>query len=277
MKKTFIVLAVATLILAICLPAPAAAKIIGKNVTYRAGDETMKGYLAFDEKIKGRRPGVLIVHEWWGQNEYVRKRARMIAKLGYVALALDMYGGGRVADHPDDAGKFAAEVMKNAALEEGRFMAALDYLKEQPNVDPERIAAIGYCFGGGVVLHMARQGVDLKGVASFHGSLATDKPAEPGVIKAKILVLNGDADKFTTPEQIESFKQEMDNAGADYQFISYPGAKHSFTNPDADKYAKKFKMPIGYNAAADKKSWAELVKFLAGIFTKRQLLTEALQ
>ncbi|MGP8155111.1 MAG: dienelactone hydrolase family protein [Smithella sp.] len=265
MKRTLIVLT-AALVLVICFPAFAATKIKGKVVTYRAGNVIMKGYLAFDKNIKGKRPGVLIVHEWWGQNEYVHKRARMIAGLGYTTLALDMYGGGRIAKHPEDAGKFATEVMKNTAIEEGRFMAALEFLKKQKNVDPERIAAIGYCFGGGVVLHMARQGVDLKGVASFHGSLATAKPAEPGVIKAKILVLNGDADKFTTPEQIESFKLEMKNAGADFQFISYPQAMHAFTNPDADVYAKKFNMPIGYNADADKKSWAELDKFLAGIF-----------
>ncbi len=226
----------------------------------------MKGYLAFDKNIKGQRPGVLVVHEWWGLNYYARMRARMLAGMGYTALALDMYGGGKQARHPEDAQKFTAEVMKNAAIGESRFNAALEFLKKQKTVDPERIAAIGYCFGGGVVLHMARQGADLKGVASFHGSLATAKPAEPGVIKAKILVLNGDADKFTTPEQVETFKQEMTNAGADFTFISYPGAMHSFTNPDADMYAKKFNMPLGYNAEADKESWIELGKFLTDIF-----------
>jgi dienelactone hydrolase len=268
MKRTFIVLAATALVLAICFPAFAATRIKGKVVTYKAGNVVMKGYLAFDENIKGKRPGVLIVHEWWGQNEYVRKRARMLAGMGYTALALDMYGDGKQAAHPEDAGKFASAVTKNAAIGEGRFMAALEFLKKQKNVDPERIAAIGYCFGGGVVLHMARLGVNIKGVASFHGSLATEKPAGPGVIKAKILVLNGDADKFTTPEQIAAFKKEMKKAGADFQFISYPGAMHSFTNPDADMYAKKFNMPVGYNADADKKSWAELDKFLADIFKK---------
>jgi len=268
MKRTFIVLAATALVLAFYLPAFAAARIEGKTVTYKAGDVVLKGYLAFDKNIKGERPGVLIVHEWWGLNDYVRKRVQMLAKMGYTALALDMYGRGMQATHPDDAGKFAAAVMKNTSVEEGRFMAALEFLKKQKTVDPERIAAIGYCFGGGVVLHMARQGVNLQGVASFHGSLATAKPAQPGVIKAKILVLNGDADKFTTSEQIEAFKQEMKNAGADFQFISYPGAMHSFTNPDADNYAKKFNMPVGYNADADKKSWAELDKFLTDIFKK---------
>jgi dienelactone hydrolase len=228
----------------------------------------MKGYLAFDKNMKGARPGVLIVHEWWGHNEYVRTRARMLAEMGYTAFALDMYGDGRQADHPDDAGKFASEVMKNASLGESRFNAALEYLKKQKTIDPEKIAAIGYCFGGGVVLHMARQGAELKGVASFHGSLATTKPAEPGMIKAKILVLNGDADKFTTPEQIEAFKKEMTNARADFVFISYPGAMHSFTNPAADIYAKKFNMPVAYNAEADKHSGDELEKFLAEVLKK---------
>src|SRR5664280_3523372 len=272
MKRIFMVLAAAALVLSLVLSFSltsfAETMIKGRVVTYKAGNMVMKGYLAFDEKIKGKRPGVLVVHEWWGHNEYVRKRARMLAGMGYTALALDMYGNGKQANHPDDAGKFASAVTKNAAIGEGRFMAALEFLKKQKNVDPERIAAIGYCFGGGVVPHMARLGIDLKGVASFHGSLATAKPAETGVIKAKILVLNGDADKFTTPEQIESFKQEMKNAGADFQFISYPKAMHSFTNPDADMYAKKFNIPVGYNADADKKSWAELDNFLADIFKK---------
>ena len=179
MKRTFIALAATALVLAIYLPAFAATKIEGKTVTYKAGDVVLKGYLAYDENIEGARPGVLIVHEWWGLNDYVRKRARMLAKMGYTALALDMYGRGMQARHPDDAGKFADAVMKNASVEEGRFMAALEFLKKQKTVDPERIAAIGYCFGGGVVLHMARQGVDLKGVASFHGSWLRQNPPSP--------------------------------------------------------------------------------------------------
>jgi dienelactone hydrolase len=158
--------------------------------------------------------------------------------------------------------------MKNFEPAKARFMAALDYLKRQKSVDPERIAAIGYCFGGGVVLNMARQGVDLRGVASFHGGLAAVKPAEPGAIKAGILVLHGAEDQFITPEQIEAFKQEMQNAGGDVQFISYPGAMHSFTNPEADAIAKKFGLPLGYNARADRESWAELGKFLERIFRK---------
>jgi dienelactone hydrolase len=158
--------------------------------------------------------------------------------------------------------------MKNFDTAKARFMAAIGFLKKQPTVDPGRIAAIGYCFGGGIVLNMARQGVDLKGVASFHGSLAAVKPAQPGGVKARVLVLHGADDKFVTPEQIEAFKQEMKSAGVDFQFILYPGAIHSFTNPDADGYAKKFNLPLGYNADADKKSWEELGKFLEKIFKR---------
>jgi dienelactone hydrolase len=243
-------------------------KIQTKAVEYKAQDAVMKGYLAYDEGIKGKRPGVLVVHEWWGVNDYIRRRALMLAELGYVALALDMYGEGKQAMHPADAGKFSSELMQNFDLSRARFLAAMDFLRQQAPVDPTRIAAIGYCFGGGVVLNMAREGVDLKGVASFHGSLKAVKPAQPGGVKAKVLVLHGADDKFIPQEQIEVFQQEMKTAGADFQFISYPGALHSFTNPEADENAKKFNMAIAYNAGADKKSWDELKKFLKTIFEK---------
>ena len=259
----FLMFSAMVLVTAVAFAEP---KVVWKTVDYTAEGVTLKGYLAYDENLKDKRPGVLVVHEWWGLNDYTRMRARMLADLGYAALAVDMYGEGKQATHPDDAGKFASEVMKNIDVAKGRFMAAMDFLKQQPMVDPTRIAAIGYCFGGGVVLNMARQGVDLKGVASFHGSLVAAKPAQPGGVKAKILVLNGADDKFTTPEQIEAFKKEMTAAGADFQFINYPGALHSFTNPDADALGKKFNMPIAYNADADQKSWRELTVFLKKIF-----------
>jgi len=244
------------------------AKVTTREVEYRAGDTVLKGYLAENTAMKGRRPAVLVVHEWWGHNEYARKRARMLAELGYVALAVDMFGDGKTAQHPEDAGKFAGEVMKNKEVGEARFKAALDFIKQQPTVDPERIAAIGYCFGGGVVLHMARQGADLKGVASFHGSLATDSPAQPGSVKAKVLVFNGEADKMIPPEQVTAFKEEMTKAGASFRYVGYPGVMHSFTNPDADSYAKKFNLPLAYNKKADQNSWAEMKKFLKEIFKK---------
>lgn len=267
MKRLLAVFALLLPLLA-ASPVLGVSKIVGKNVTYRDNGVLMKGFLVYDAGIKGKRPGILVVHEWWGINDYARQRARMLAELGYTALAIDMYGEGKQAEHPKDAGYFSAGLMKDFQKAKSRFVAAENFLKKQSTVDPERIAAIGYCFGGGIVLNMARQGVgDLKGVASFHGNLTAVKPAQPG-IKTKILALHGGDDKFTTPEQIDSFKEEMKNAGADFQFITYPGAKHGFTNPESDLYAEKFNLPLGYNAEADKKSWQELRHFLKEIFKK---------
>jgi len=268
MKQIALGIFVIALVLGLYGPVSATPKIKGEAVEYSAPGVVMKGYIAYDENIKVKRPGVLVVHEWWGLNNYARRRASMLAELGYTALAVDMYGEGKQAMHPDDAGKFSSELMKNFDTAKTRFMAALDYIKQQPTVDPARVAAIGYCFGGGIVLNMARQGVDLKGVASFHGNLTAIKRAEPGSVKARILVLNGADDKFITPEQVEAFKQEMKAAGVDYRFISYPGAVHSFTNPDADTYARKYNLPLGYNAGADRKSWEELKRFLRALFKK---------
>jgi dienelactone hydrolase len=238
-------------------------KVTGKEVEYRSGDTVLKGYLAENPKFKGKRPAVIVVHEWWGHDEYARKRARMLAEMGYTSLAVDMYGEGRTAKHPEDAGKFAGELMKNKALSEARFNAALEFVKKQPSVDPARIAAIGYCFGGGVVLHMARQGTDLRGVVSFHGVLSTDSPAQPGVIKAKIQVFTGGADVMVPPEVGGAFVTEMEKAGAFLRFVSFPGVKHSFTNPAADRYAREFNLPLAYDAKADERSWKE-----TGIFLK---------
>jgi dienelactone hydrolase len=216
--------------------------------------------------MQGKRPGILVVHEWWGHNDYARKRARQLAELGYIALAVDMYGDGKTADHPDDAGKFAAAVRNNLPLMQARFEAARAFLNSQPDVDPAQNAAIGYCFGGGVVLAMARSGEDLAGVVSFHGSLDGGGTAAPGTIKARILVANGEDDPFVTDEQIAAFKAEMDAAGADYTFINYPGAVHSFTNPEADTFGERFGLPLAYNAEADADSWAEMQAFFQSVF-----------
>jgi dienelactone hydrolase len=260
--KRFVIIFTSTLFLVTAAGlTPAYAKVVGKNVDYTAGGITMKGYLAYDESVKGKRPGVLVVHEWWGHNEYARKRARMLAELGYTALAVDMYGDGKQAMHPDDAGKFSSEVMKNFDTAKARFEAAEDFLKKQPTVDPARIGAIGYCFGGAVVLNMARQGADLMAVASFHGNLSAVKPAEAGKVKARIRVYNGADDTFIPAEAIEAFKKEMTDAKADYKFINYPGAVHSFTNPDATELGKKFNLPLAYNEKADKESWADMTQF----------------
>ena len=244
------------------------AEIKTVEVSYREGDTLLKGMLAYDTAIEGKRPGVLVVHEWWGQNAYARKRAMMLAELGYTALAVDMYGDGKTADHPKDAAAFSSAVGGNLPLAKARFDAALEVLRKNPTVDKDRIAAIGYCFGGGIVLNMARMGEDIDGVVSFHGSLGTNSPAKKGDIKAKVLVFNGADDPFTKPEQITAFKQEMDNAGVDYKFVNYPGAKHSFTNPDADKYGKEFGLPLAYNEHADKDSWLQMQRFFKDIFSK---------
>ena len=243
------------------------ASIKTEEVTYSEGTTKMKGFLAWDDSISGKRPGILVVHEWWGLNEYARSRAKQLAELGYTALAVDMYGDGRSTDHPKDAGAFAASVMKDPQVALARLQAAMEALKSQPTVDPEQIAAIGYCMGGAIVLNAARQGFDLDAVASFHGSLGGLLPIK-GPVKGKILVCHGADDSFIPPEKVEAFKEEMKAAGADFKFISYPGAKHGFSNPKADEAAKNFKIDVAYNAEADSKSWKELEALLQAVFSK---------
>ncbi|MDE2309461.1 MAG: dienelactone hydrolase family protein [Betaproteobacteria bacterium] len=242
------------------------AAVQGREVTYSANGTVLKGYIAYDDAAKGKRPGILVVHEWWGHNDYARKRARMLAERGYTALALDMYGDGKQAHHPDDAGKFAKEVSENAALARARFEAALNLLKQEKTVDAASIGAIGYCFGGSVVLNMARAGEPLKAVASFHGGLGTQQPAERGRVKARIASFTGEDDQMIPATQVAAFREEMDKAGVDYKVVTYPGAKHAFTNPAADEYGRKFNLPLAYNAAADKDSWDKGLVFLAGAF-----------
>lgn len=247
--------------------APAShAAVQGREVSYSANGTTLKGYVAWDDAVKGKRPGILVIHEWWGHNEYARKRARMLAEHGYTALAVDMYGDGKQAHHPDDAGKFASEVTKNAALAKARFDAALELVKQDKTVDANNIAAIGYCFGGTVALNMARSGEPLKAVLSFHGGLGTEHPAEAGKVQARIASFTGEEDPMIPATQVAAFRQEMEKAGVNYKVVTYPGAKHAFTNPDADKYGQEFKLPLAYNAAADAASWDEGLAFLHDAF-----------
>ncbi len=248
--------------------AAAQAAVQGREVSYQANGTTLKGYIAYDDDFKGKRPAVLVVHEWWGHNDYVRHRANMLAELGYTALAVDMYGDGKLANHPDDAGKFATEVSKNMPMAKARFEAGMKLLGKQKTVDASEMAAIGYCFGGGVVLNMARLGENLKGVASFHGALNTDIAVQPGKIKARIISFTGDDDAMITADKVALFRQEMDAAGANYRVVTYPGVKHSFTNPDADELGRKFNLPLAYNAAADKDSWQQATVFLREVFAK---------
>lgn len=255
---------IAAVVLGIAM-APLQAAVIGKEVSYQTGDTVMKGYLAYDDAVTGKRPGVLVVHEWWGHNSYARKRAEMLAELGYTALALDMYGDGKTADHPDNAGKFATAVRQDQDMMQARFNAARHYLNTHETVDPEQNAAIGYCFGGSVVLSVARSGADLDGVVSFHGSLGGLPPIADKVT-AKVLVANGADDTFVSKDSIELFNEDMETAGVDFEFINYPGAKHSFTNPGANVVGEKFGLPLEYNAEADKASWQKMQEFLDTIF-----------
>ena len=234
------------------------AAVKSKVVEYEANGVALQGYLAWDDAAKGKRPGVIVVHEWWGHNAHARRAADKLASAGYVAFALDMFGKGKVTTHPDSAQAFVAEAMSDAEAAPMRFHAALAQLKADPHVDASRIGAIGYCFGGAVVLGMARAGEDLKAVGTFHGALATQHPAEAGKVKAKLLVQTGAADPMVTADAVAAFEKEMKAAGANYRVITYPGAKHSFTNPNADKSG----VPgLAYDASADQKSWAELLKF----------------
>ena len=253
-------------VISLALSQPLLAEVVTEEIIYRHDDTEMRGMLAYDNTSKEARPGVLVVHEWWGQNDYPRERARMLAELGYIALAVDMYGDGKIARHPDEAGKFAGAVGGNITLARSRFEAALAALREQPMVIDDEIAAIGYCFGGGVVLNMALQGTDIDGVVSYHGSLATSAPAQAGEIKTRVLVFNGAADPLVTAEQITAFKSEMDAAGADYRFVNYPGALHGFTNPEADNSGEKFGLPLAYDEEADRDSWEQTQAFFEQTF-----------
>ena len=249
------ILAVAAALLSFAAGTPGTVKT--RVVDYSQDSTALQGYMAWDDAAKGKRPGVLVVHEWWGHNAHARRAAERLAQAGYVAFALDMYGKGKVTTHPDQAQAFVAEATKDA-LVPARFNAALEILKSDPHVDAARIGAIGYCFGGAVVLGMARAGADLKAVGTFHGALATQTPAEPGKVKAKLLIQTGTADPMVTADAVSAFEKEMTAAGANFRIVRYPGAKHSFTNPDADKAGMD---GLKYDAVADKKSWAELLKF----------------
>jgi dienelactone hydrolase len=257
------------LFFAMLFATPLHSEIKGEEVSYSADGITLKGYLVYNDAAKEKRPGILVVHEWWGHNAYARKRAHMLAELGYTALAVDMYGEGKQAAHPEDAGKFASEVMKNMDMLKARFLAAMELLKKHETVDAANVGAIGYCFGGATVLAMARAGVDLKGVVSFHGSLSTATRAKEGDVKARVLVCHGADDAFISKEDIAALKTEMRDAKVDFTFKVYPKAKHSFTNPDADEYAKKFGLGVAYNAKADKASWNDMKAFFRKTFAAR--------
>lgn len=233
-----------------------------REIEYQVGATKLKGFIAWDASKTDRRPGVVVVHEWWGHNEHARAQARRLAEAGYVGMALDMYGDGKVTNHPDTAQAFVAEASKDPAGQNARFLAALAQLKQDAHVDSTRVAAIGYCFGGYVVLSQARGGADLDAVASFHGALPSGK-VDSGAVKARVLVLTGAADPMVPATEVVRFTAEMTAAGARFEVVSYPGVQHSFTNREADSHGMA---GLHYDAAADQQSWAAMLKMFAEVF-----------
>ncbi len=241
-------------------------KVVGKTIDYTDGDVKLQGYLAYDDASQDKRPGVLLVHEWWGRNDFVDAKARELAALGYVAFALDMYGTGVQAKDAKEAAEWAGK-FKGKPLIRTRAQAGLDVLARQPQADANRIAAIGFCFGGTTCLELAYSGANLKGVASFHGGLVPPAAADEKRIKAKILILHGADDTFVPPEAVAACEQGLTKAGADWQFIAYSGAVHSFTNPEASKR----NLPgTAYNEPAARRSWRAMEDFFKEIFTAKR-------
>ncbi len=240
--------------------------IKSQAVSYTAGDDDLKGYIAFDDKSESARPGVIVIHEWWGLDDYIRTRADRLAELGYTALAIDMYGNGATADSPDEAGGMMNAVLSNMETGTSRLRAAYDVLCAQSVVDETRTAAIGYCFGGAMVLHMARIGMPLKAVVSFHGALGSFHTPRPGEIQSRILVCHGAKDNLVPESDRETFNAEMAIAEANVKFESYEGALHGFTNPEATERGQSYGLPLAYDQRADEASWSEMKALFNEVF-----------
>ncbi len=253
MKKTWLLMG-----LWLWLLSPALAAVQEQVITYAHQGTALKGYLYYDDRFTGKRPGILVAHEWWGLNDYARKRARMLAELGYVAFAMDMYGQGKVTEHADTAQGWMKQIAGNQSLWLARAQAGLEQLKKQPQVNGSRLAAIGYCFGGSTVMQMAYAGLPLKAVVSFHGSLPPATMEQAGNIQAAILVAHGAQDAFVPDARVQAFRQPLDEAGADYVLTILANARHAFTNPDAARYGIE---NVQYNARADQRSWAQMKAF----------------
>jgi dienelactone hydrolase len=249
---------------AVAMAANANAAVKEVPIAYSDGQTNMKGFVVYDDATQGKRPGIVMVHEWWGITPHIHNEAKRFAQEGYTVFIADMYGDAKTADNPKDAGTLSGSVMKAPSTMESRFKAAQTELAKQASVNPQRIGAVGYCFGGAVVLNMARTGDDLAAVAGFHASLGLNTPAPaPGTVKAKILILNGADDPFVKKEQYDTLKKELDAAKANYRVIEYPGAVHAFTNPEATELGKKFNLPLKYDAKADSESKAEADKLFS--------------
>jgi len=257
----------AAAVFAIAIASGANAAIKEEPVTYTDGQTTMNGFVVYDDATTAKRPGIIMVHEWWGITPHIHSEARKYAQQGYTAFIADMFGDAKTADNPKDAGALSGSVMKDPKAMESRFNAARAQLAKHASVNPQSVGAVGYCFGGAVVLNMARTGTDLAAVAGFHASLGLNTPA-PGTVKAKILVLNGADDPFVKREQYDTFKKDLDAAKADYRVIEYPGAVHAFTNPEATELGKKFNLPLKYDAKVDEEAKAEAAKLFAANLKK---------
>ena len=256
------------IIFAIAISIPAGVTLAGadlytQTVSYRQGGEELKGYLAYDQAIAGPRPAILVVHEWWGLNDYIKRRVNQLADLGYIAFAADIYGNGFVTKDPQEAGKFAGRFRGDRQLLRDRAIAGLQVLMEQPLADKKRVAAIGYCFGGTTVLELARSGAPILGIVSFHGGLDTPNTDDAKSIKGKVLALHGADDTFVPPPQVSAFQEEMRKANVDWQMVFYGGAVHSFTNPDSGSDPSR---GMAYNERADKRSWEHMKLFFAELF-----------
>jgi dienelactone hydrolase len=251
------------MVMVLLVPMHAQAGVRTEAVAYQDGQVVLEGYKAYDDSVQGKRPGVIVVHEWWGLNAYAKTRAEQLAKLGYLAFAVDMYGKGVSTTNPKEAGSLSGALVSNRSLMRRRAYAGLDVLKRDPLVDVNRIAAIGYCFGGTTVLEMARGGADLAGVVSFHGVLDTPTPADAKNIKGKVLVLTGADDPYVPPAQVNAFQDEMRKGGVDWSMVTYGGAVHSFTNPGSGNDPSK---GAAYNEKADKRSWQAMKDFFGEIF-----------
>lgn len=260
--KTFFRLCVALALVVLSLTA-VEAETVGRTVTYRQDGTVMRGFLAYDDSLKSKRPGVLVVHEWWGLNDFARERALKLAGLGYVALAADMYGGGATTRDRVEAGRLAGALLGNPDLLRARAQAALKVLAADPRVDPKRLAAIGFCFGGATVLELAYSGAALAGVVSFHGGLPRPRPDDLTRIKAAVLVLHGADDPHVPPADLAAFEQAMRQAGADWQMVLFGGAVHSFTNPAAGDHKAS---GAAYDPRAARRSWRCLQEFFREIW-----------
>ena len=241
----------------------ASAKVVSQSLSYTHDGVSLEGYLAYDDAVSGKAPGILVVHEWWGLNDYARSRAQKLAGMGYVAFAVDMYGKGKSTQHPDQAAAWMKEVNSNMDGWLKRALAGLEVLKKQPQVDTTRLAAIGYCFGGATVQVLAYGGAGLKGVVSFHGSLIPPSAEQAGRTQAKILICHGAMDPMNTPEAMTTYVNAMNASSIDWQLIAYGGTRHSFTNPDADKRGMA---ALAYHPSADRRSWQQMTFFLDELF-----------